>query len=193
MGKVKYVEELAALRQGDQTILKKIYEAHRKPFIDWAMARFQVKQEEAADVFQDTMVAFYENVVEGKVVELRSQMRTYLFGIGRFMLLARFRERKKEIEWEEEDWRQVEADAKQVKADYSIQLNDRQAFLQEAIAALGQPCQQLLVLFYYQRFTTEAIMMEMGYQSTDVVKSQKARCMKTLKMRFKSGFSREGI
>ena len=46
---------------------------------------------------------------------------------------------------------------------------------------LGEPCQQLLTLFYFNNYTMESIAETMGYKNDKVAKSQKVRCLKELK------------
>ena len=62
-------------------------------------------------------------------------------------------------------------------------LTTEQQLLQKYFGTLGKKCQELLTLFYYRGFTIQEIMEAGGYNSENVVKSQKSRCMKTLKER----------
>jgi RNA polymerase sigma-70 factor (ECF subfamily) len=53
--------------------------------------------------------------------------------------------------------------------------------LKKYFDALGEKCQKILTLFYYQQYNIKEIMAEGNYNSENVVKSQKSRCLKTLK------------
>ena len=69
--------------------------------------------------------------------------------------------------------------------DFSIDLvedlTNEQRQLQNAFKTLGQKCKDVLTLFYYRGFDLEDIMNELNYTNKDVVKSQKSRCIKSLK------------
>lgn len=168
------------IKQGDKSALHEVYLEHRSSFIEWAAATFRCNQEDAEDVWQEVIIVFYENIIEGKLTELKSQVRTYLFGIGRFMLLRKHEQQKRwadmpERETEESQW------IEQAASEHEIELNDQQRMLYGQLQKLGDNCLRLLTLFYYQRFSTESIMNEMGYKSAAVAKSQKARCMRSLR------------
>ena len=62
-----------------------------------------------------------------------------------------------------------------MEADHQSQL------IQQAIDQLGSSCQKLIRLFYFHRYSTEAIKERMGYNSSDVVRSQKLKCIKQLR------------
>ena len=61
-----------------------------------------------------------------------------------------------------------------------------QRLLQQHLKSLGEKCQQLLTLFYYRGLTIQEIMEAENYNSENVVKAAKSRCMKTLKEKIKS-------
>lgn len=177
------IEGIAQIRSGDRSALHAIYLQHRKAFLDWAIARFRCRKEEAEDVWQDVILIFYENILADKLTDLSSKLRTYLFGIGRNLLLRRLDKATRhmaiepEIEaaaaWLEEGVMRVE--------EIPLEEEDRQNQLLQQLKQLGEPCYELLQLYYYHRFSMEAITEKMNYKSADVVKSQKARCMRTLR------------
>lgn len=175
-------ELIAAIKAGSRSHLHQVYLTYRDSFLEWAQARFRCSREDALDVYQDVIIIFYENIVEGKVQQLRSQLRTYLFGIGRILIIKRFNENQRtELMGEDES----AADLPEIsEGDIRLELNDRQRVLREAIDQLGEKCRDLLLLFYYHRYATEAIIEELGYKNPEVVKSQKARCMRSLRERF---------
>lgn len=53
------------LKQNDLTALDKVYITFKKEFFLFARA-FSVSDEDIEDVYQDTMISFYENVESGK-------------------------------------------------------------------------------------------------------------------------------
>ncbi len=49
-------------------MLESVYIQHKAEFLLFA-ARFSMSSEDALDVYQDTAVAFYENIVSGKLCQ----------------------------------------------------------------------------------------------------------------------------
>ena len=61
------------------------------------------------------------------------------------------------------------------------ELTEEQEQLRKAFKVLGQKCKDVLTLFYYRGFDLEEIKNSLNYTNKDVVKSQKSRCLKTLR------------
>lgn len=169
---------LAALAQGDPQALQALYSQHRSSFIAWAIKQFRCETEDAADLYQDAVIILYENAIQGKVVG-SGKLSTYLFGIGRNLILKQVSKYQKFTD--ADALPEHEGNLAEGWVDAPLELNERQVLLQGALASLGEACRRLLVRFYYDRYSTEAIMAEFGYKSSDVVKSQKARCMRGLR------------
>jgi DNA-directed RNA polymerase specialized sigma subunit len=70
-----------------------------------------------------------------------------------------------------QDWEKYDAE----KDEFEIKQ------LQKGLNQLGEQCKKILDLFYYQSKNLAAICKLLNYENTDVVKSQKSRCLKQLK------------
>ncbi len=70
-------------------------------------------------------------------------------------------------------------DLKITDIDYTFNMRQRQ--LQTAFKSLGAQCKTLLNLFYMRGFTLDEIVVELNYNTKDVAKSQKSRCLRSLK------------
>jgi RNA polymerase sigma factor (sigma-70 family) len=64
---------------------------------------------------------------------------------------------------------------------FKKELNDNQKKLSHFFKLLGEKCKEVLTLFYYRGLTIEEIAAFLNYNNKDVVKSQKSRCLKSLK------------
>ncbi len=62
-----------------------------------------------------------------------------------------------------------------------IIVNEKNQFVTAHLEKLGEPCHSILKLFYYDSFSMESIAVKLDYKNTDVVKSQKLRCIKELR------------
>ncbi len=174
---------LEELKQGSDQILRRVYEENRDKFLNWAR-RYHLSEEENIDIYQDAYVIFYNNIMNGKVESFTSSISTYLFGIGKYLIFDQMKKNKKKISSEfdlalvgEEDelvsTLEIEEDG----------LTPEQELLQKYFGTLGKQCQELLKLFYYRGFTINEIMEYAEYNSENVVKAAKSRCMKTLRER----------
>lgn len=167
---------LTAIAADDKAALRRVYEQYREEFQHFAL-RYGAAPDDIADVYQDAVIAFYENIKAGKVVELKSSIKTYLFSIGKFMLFRKLKKQNRTVSLETDQLPELGYDA----VDEALNLTARQSLMREALDQLGAKCRQLLLLLYYRRYATEAVMAEMDYSNLNVVKSQKARCMKQLR------------
>jgi len=77
---------LQQIRNGNHQPILDIYTLYRNNFIQWAVTHYSVDEDEAKDVFQEVILAFYENVKEGTLLILESDLKTYLFAIGKHKL-----------------------------------------------------------------------------------------------------------
>ena len=78
--------------RGDLRVIDYVYDTFRSDFLGWAHRRFPaVNQEDLLDVWQDTIIMFYEQVRDQKLREMNCSLKTFLFLIGHRRLLKHFR------------------------------------------------------------------------------------------------------
>ena len=179
---------IAKIKEGDEASLVEIYKRYRPPFIQWAQGSYKVDEDMAADVFQDAVVCLYRNVVRGKLESLTSSLKTYLFAIGKNIL------RKKaqtQVALDSDDlWIVENLQAEPV--DHFAE-NDRQRFVARLMNTLGEPCKSILRYYYFKGFSMEAIAREMDYKNENVVKTQKLRCLTSLKSLVRDRYQSEDL
>lgn len=171
----------------DPTILKWLYQEHRDAFVNWASKLFTIEGEEALDTFQEAVIVFYQNIAEGKLTELNCTVKTYLFSVGRNILLKKHRNQLPLTDIEEANY-EVSTDVHVLD---DIELNHRQQLLAQALEELGEKCRQLLRMAFYREFDPETIAEELGYSNSNVVKTSKMRCLKQLKNIFAERYKGE--
>lgn len=177
---------LEDLRQGSDTLLKKVYVENRAKFLNFAR-RYSLSEEENIDVYQDAYIIFYDNIMGGKIQNFTSSISTYLFSIGKYLIFDRMRRNKKTV-GSNFNLALIKDDEETVDGLEMEQqgLTTEQQLLKKHFTTLGKQCQELLTLFYYRGFTIEEIMEHENYNSENVVKAAKSRCMKTLKERIQA-------
>ena len=89
-------QPIQALRQGDQGVLHQWYRLYRAPFFAFARKRYGSNEADAADAFQEALIAIYESVVDGRLKQLTHQPKALLFRIASNKLIDQLRKRKRE-------------------------------------------------------------------------------------------------
>lgn len=181
-------EVFEGIKAGNENGVIKLYDMYRKEFFTWAHKTFTLSDDESADIFQEAVIAFYYNVKTGKVNELTSSIKTYLFAIGKNQILKKI-EKNSRLHITDE---LPDIDGLNIGSDL-FEATERQKMISKLIDELGEPCKSILRMFYFQRFSMDAIAENLGYKNEHVVKSQKLRCFNQLKEKTKRLFAVEDI
>ncbi len=166
------------IKSGDQLALKNIYVDNRAAFIKFSRIH-NVEKYDALDIYQDAIIILYDNIVNGKITELRSKVSTYLFAIGKYKIFQLHRDNAK-VELKSE----LFVDEENIYLDvnlYNEKLTNQQELLNKYYSLLGNRCKEILKLFYYEGYTLDEIVQILDYSDKKVLKSQKSRCIKQLK------------
>jgi RNA polymerase sigma-70 factor (ECF subfamily) len=166
--------QLQELKNGNKEVLSSIYLSYRTEFVNWLKVKYKIDTERALDLYQQTIVVFYENILQGKLVEINSQLKTYLFAIGKNKLMEEIRVSKK-VE------QNFELKEESIPENEEEQREERIKQIKESLQKLGDHCKQLLQLFYYQNLSFEEIMVKQGYKNKNTAKNQKYKCMEQLR------------
>ena len=170
---------IAQLKRRDRNALKDVYREYKSEFFRFA-SRYTKADDTLEDIFQDAIIALYENALAGKLDHLNGSLKTYLFSTGKFMLFKKFRDTKEIATEETYVFDQKEkAVIDDVYEDEGP--SEYQKKMVENFKKLGDKCREILELFYLQGLKLEEIMIVQGYDNKNVVKSQKSRCLKSLK------------
>lgn len=175
---IKHSQQLLDQVRGEgMSALEQVYREYKDDFMGFAR-RYGLSESECLDAYQDVIIAFYENVMEGKLLELTSSLKTYLFSIGKYNLLNQLKAKNRMAPTEE-----IFPDIKTADNLYfeEIELTHRQQIIEKAFTQLGEQCRELLTLFYYHRYSIKNIQSAMNYSNENTVKATKSRCMKSLK------------
>lgn len=163
------------LKKQDEKVIQDIYNEYRLGFILYAN-RYKIDKEQILDVYQDAVIALYENAQKGHLDNLTSSIKTYLFSIGKYMIFNILKKQKQDVNFENIENINLEWN------DYNSEKSDTKIRdLQNALNQLGDKCQEILKLFYYEEKPLDVITEDMQYDNKNVAKSQKSRCLKQLK------------
>ncbi|MEM9001188.1 MAG: sigma-70 family RNA polymerase sigma factor [Bacteroidota bacterium] len=169
-----------ALKKGDENTFKKIYLDHRATFVGFGR-QYGLADTVLLDIYQDAYIVFFENIRKGKLTKMTSSIGTYLIAIGKYMIFDHLRTSEKMVP-SEKILSLAKEEAEDLSLDFEKEtLNERQLLLKKQFQHLGKKCQELLTLFYYDGLTIDEIVASTDYSNQNVVKSQKSRCLKSLR------------
>lgn len=174
--------DLTDIQRGDEGAFRSLYDQYRPDFISWSRKAFSLNRDEAAEIFQESVVTLYENVINGRLVELRSSLKTYLFAIGKNKAMERLRQNNRQVPLTEAT--PMEAMDPMEDLELSKEMMLRQTVMKQCIRELGQACQEILTLYYFNELTLIQICERLSYKNEQTVKSQKFKCMEQLRKRF---------
>ena len=163
-------------------------------FVSYFMNKFKKPEEYSMDLFHDSYMAMYDNILCGKLTpdNLTSSLYQYLLGIAIRKMQAGDRKnhefdkvnlyRRGEDEDEILDIR-VQRQLMDVADNEEAEKKQEELkdFVERAVEELKPPCDELLRHFYWDRLSGVEIAETMNYSNADSVKTQKNKCMKKLK------------
>jgi RNA polymerase sigma factor (sigma-70 family) len=174
---------IEAIRGKDQldSAIRQLYEAHAGICRSFIIGKGATEQD-ADDIFQETLVAFIDSVQKGKFRE-ESGIRTFLVSISRNLWYNEIRRRKRA------DSREKLYVSDQESEDPGVQdiIQDRELKkqLNELLNGLGEKCRKILELFYYEELPMKEIVLHLQYENEQVVRNKKYKCLQQLTEKMK--------
>jgi RNA polymerase sigma factor (sigma-70 family) len=167
---------VSLIKENDTYTLKLLYKnnfAKVKRYVE----KNNGDEQQAKDLYQEAFLAMWRNIKDDKfTAQSENAINGYLFQIAKYKWLdhvrsARYRNTtliNREIEYHEPDIEENELQNKKIKA------------IMEAIGNLGERCQTMLKLFYFERKSFREIseLLEMDEASA---RNAKYRCQEQLK------------
>lgn len=170
---------ISAIRNGNDRALRQLYKTHY-PMILTMIRSNNGSEPEAKDIYQETVIAFYERVHQNDFV-LTCKIKTYLYAIGKHKWLKRLAEKKKSpLRLDDTDV----TDSLQEEITLTDQNEAQFNTMKKSLALLGEPCRTLIEDFYIHDLTMEQISDKFGYTNADNAKNQKYKCLQRLKKIF---------
>ncbi len=178
----------------DQAAMAGFYDRVYPQFVSYFRNKFKKPEEYSMDLFHDSYMAMYDNILCGKLTpdNLTSSLYQYLLGIAIRKMQAGDRKThefdkvpmfhtgpEEEVTLDTKVQKKLmdEADAEESEK----KLNELKDFVERAVSELAPPCNELLRNFYWNRMSGNEIATAMNYSNADSVKTQKNKCMKKLK------------
>ena len=163
------------VKAGNQQVIVMLYKEYRDEFIQFAVKNYGLSREELKDVFQDTIIAFYENIASGKLEYLSSDVKTYLFAIGKRQASNHKRNLFKIGNLSTDN------DIKAILTDIAEEMeqpNELEDVVKKVLSELPEQERKILELFYYEKKSMEEIASIMGYANANSMKKKKSLILK---------------
>ena len=167
---------LEQIRCGNEKALEFLYRKNYRMIVRLIM-RNSGTEDEAKDVFQDSLIVFWEKVRSHKLV-LTSRISTYLFSVAQNL-------------WRKELDRKLR-NSGEMKEGYIQPEWERQEkiqVIQQCLKSLSETCRKILTLYYFDQLSMVDLAKEMGFANADTAKTKKYKCKNELdrlvKMQYK--------
>lgn len=137
-------------------------------------------KDDAADIIQETMLAFVEIAQQDKY-RGKASVKSFLYSITRNLWLAELRKRNS-ADKRNRVFETAKDDTEQATVAHLIR-NEYFKSIQQLLDKLGEKCKELLMLVYYEDLSMSDIMKQMnGFQNEQVLRNKKYKCMKQLEV-----------
>jgi RNA polymerase sigma factor (sigma-70 family) len=159
----------------EQAILQ-LYQDHAGITRSFIMGKGGTEQD-ADDIFQETIVSFIESVQKGKFRQ-ESGIRTFLISISKYIWYNEIRKRQRA--GNREKIFEMDRDQKEEPVTEAIIDREMKQQLNKLLQELGESCKKILELFYYENLSMKEIVSQMHYENEQVVRNKKYKCLQQL-------------
>jgi RNA polymerase sigma factor (sigma-70 family) len=168
------VELVNALKAGDNRALQVVYDRCFRSFESY-VAICGGNSEDARDCFQEGILSVWVNVKQGRYqLQENAAFRTYVLGVCKYKWMNKLRSaHHKKVTLTEEMPEIVEIPS-------DDQYEEQLQILNAGLVRLGEGCQQILRMFYFEKMSYEEMGKHTG-KTPDSLKNQKYRCIMMLK------------
>ena len=164
---------LDRLRTEGLAAVEVLYLSWREDFIAFAH-KYAAPEADVLDAYQDAIIILYDNVINEKLTNLTSSLKTYLFSVGKYTLLNKIKANQLVVAYEAAD-----VEESSVPEPEPV-LDERQTAMFQALQGMGERCQKIISLFYFEKQSIKSIVSLTGLKNENTVKAHKSRCLKSL-------------
>ncbi len=159
-------------QENDPDALRDVYVAYKEELLNW-LIRYNLNLEDRLDIYQDAIIELQHKLVTRKMTLESASVKTYLFGICKFMAIRHHKAKRVE--------RVADIDEEVAEIEVCEEVSENSKQLANSFKKLGTACQELISMFYYRGLTIKEMVELSDYKDENTVKSAKSRCMKKLK------------
>lgn len=148
----------------------KVLLAYDKGIKKW-MKQNSASNEECKDIMHDAIIAFYK-YVQKKDFNVDIPEDQLLFGIAKNIWHKELRKKRNMPESELPESIMHDSDLEDI-----LEREQQFKVMNLTLDKLGEPCKELLFLYYYKKLSMENIAIKLGFRNAHVAKSMKYQCL----------------
>lgn len=149
------------------------------PILSSYISKRNGQVQDVDDILQEGLLVLYKLARQNKLQGI-NKLQNYLFTICKNFWFRKQQQKGSTVELDDQAQDVVE----EPTVLQHIFAEERSQLLKQVLEQLGEGCQKLLVLFYYERLSMKEILQHMHYASEAALKNKKSKCMKKLKELF---------
>ena len=134
-------------------------------------------QYDGEDIFQEVVVVFID-LIQREKFRGDSSIKTFLYAIGRNLWFNELKKRNRTLTRDTEYYKTSEGVDEDINTFISMNESKKQVML--IIDKLGEICKKILIAYYYDSLSMKEIFEKLDYESEQVVRNKKYKCMKQL-------------
>jgi len=169
-------EIIESIKKGESdNVLKFLYKSVQPKVRSWVLQN-NGDTDEAQDIFQDAVIAFYKYVTENKFKDGNS-VAGFIYTISKNLWVNRVKQ-KNRFEGNVEVHANVHAEEMEIQTRDTS--SDREAKINEILSQLGDRCKELLTYSIFYKMSMEDISIKMGFNNADTAKTKNYKCKQRL-------------
>ena len=168
-----FIEKAAEILANNERALEALYTANFYKTEIFVLANSGTA-EEAKDIYQEAFVAIWQNIKSGRYAPKEdSSLEAYLFQIAKYKWYDHLKAAKK-MNLLPQEYKAF------TETDYNEEENRYIEQVQQKLENLGEPCRQVLTLFYFLKQSMAKIATTFSWTES-TAKNNKYRCLKRLR------------
>ena len=161
-----------------------LYRQYRSEALSWLRKHYQLDEVQSLDIFQESIVQLYHNIISNKLTSLNSSIKSYLFGICKNKIKEYRRQYPKLDDLSYISNAKLFSDDQIIKhkLEEKETLEAQVELVKKYMDELGDPCKKILELFYFRGKNMSEITEILSYNNSNTTKNQKYKCIKRLQL-----------
>lgn len=173
------IEGILAGGKQENRALEYLLKLQRKPVKGYVLNN-SGNEMDAMDLLQDGILLFHQHVIT-KRFRMESSVRTYIYGICKYLWLNKLRKKSRTNEKLQPELEIADTIVDENSPDTLILENEWDQLALKMLNQMGDQCKKVLILAYYKDFPMEKIASEMDYKNSQIARNKKFKCIKQLK------------
>jgi len=173
---------ISKIKSGDHKPFYDLYKTHRQSFVDWATFSYNISREDCKDLYQETFIILWRNIHEGRLTHLTSDIKTYIYSIGKHLIINFIKKHSRTVTFEPE----LLINLSYAPMEMTEDRDHNKKMVEEHLAKLDERERRILEMYYLEEKDMKTIASEMGYKNSDVAKKRKYEVFKKLALMVKN-------